>query len=124
MESLGEISIGFGRCRSYFDAVKKQTPDRFNFIMSFDSDRRQSVKKYVMFVENLILKLQEEVYKDERLSKVLMVKAGYNAKNISASRWGLEQRLFIVRDNFLNVKYSALKRYIKLSKLIDEAKSE
>lgn len=49
--SLVDFSNEIGISKNYFYQIKRQSPDKYQYIFSFDSDRINSIKKYVKYVE-------------------------------------------------------------------------
>lgn len=117
------LSKYFNRCDSYFSAIKQIDKDKFDFIMSFDADRKKSVIKYFEFVGNLINNLQQEIYNNRELFIDVLPKAGYNYSKTHKTLSGFERSLFSIRMDFLGVRYKLLQRYIEIDNLIKEAKN-
>lgn len=119
---LTQLSKWFERDSSYFNSVETQYPERFNFMMSFDEDSKESVRKYCLFVERTIERLQKEMFDNRKIFKVLLPQVGYTRKNISVAVNTFEQGLFALREDYLSVRFNVLKRYIELVKLLDKNK--
>lgn len=119
---LSELSRWFERDSSYFNSVKSQHPERFNFMMNFDEDNRESIRKYCLFVERTIERLQKEMFDNRKIFKALLPQVGYTRKNVSVAVISFEQGLFALREDYLSVRFDIFKRYVELVKLLDKNK--
>ena len=113
----------FGKDYNYFSVVKKTTPEKFEFIQSFDEDLLKAVDKYDNYVQDLINKVTDIRYGFDRdkdlfrwLVKIGVAKAESQSNNVIRDLDGL---LFNSKKDNLSVKFSQVKR---LEKIIKEKK--
>ncbi|MDQ1264549.1 MAG: hypothetical protein QG559_1550, partial [Campylobacterota bacterium] len=112
--NLTQLSKYFNRCDSYLSTIKNIDKEKFDFIMSFDSDAKKSVVKYFEFVGNLINNLQKEIYENRELFRNILPKVGYKYSKTHKTLSGFERSLFSIRMDFLGVRYKLLQRYIEI----------
>ena len=124
--SLVDFSNEIGISKNYFYQIKRQSPNKYQYIFSLDSDKIKSIKKYVKYVE-AILQQMEKILIDENF---IGIKYGNIIKKISnTSKKAYHnyytdckivfQSRFKDKD-FLTLKYDTLLRFEKIIKVYNK----
>lgn len=105
----------------YFSVMKKNTPEKYNFIMGFDEDRLEATKKYNLYVRGLLDDMEALIAKFEvqahfiKWVNSLFVYNGNSINNFEAIIYG-------IRPDYFNVQFTSVQRFAKIleaSKIFD-----
>ncbi len=125
--SLNENSLigaarHFGLGDTYFLVIRNVTPDKFNYLMSFDKDMITSIEKYKIFVSDLRDEMISLVYKYEEnkvpLQDILVATDTYRSRPHSTFQF--EAPLFRAEYDSISMRYSVVIKWLKISKYIKD----
>jgi len=67
--NLKELSAQLGNSEAYFSVVKNKTPEKFDYIFSFDFNYSKSLNMYIAKVERLLCDIEKVIRKVKRYSR-------------------------------------------------------
>lgn len=116
--NLSQLSIRFTNDRNTFFVMRKQNPEKFNYIMSFDDNNVYSVQKYIKHIEDMLKKVTDFYYtfEDDKDFGSWLVEKGIIKKR-HQRQWFVEA-LFAYRDNFFRMRFRFVKTLEKVASLI------
>jgi len=125
--SLVYFSIDIGISKNYFYQIKKQSPDKYKKIFSFNEDKIKSIRSYIKYVEN-ILYTMEKILIDENFIGIkygkIMKKISNTSKKVYHNYYTDCKIVFQSRfedKDYLTLKYDTLLRFENIIKIYKES---
>lgn len=110
--SFKELDSIFGKTEGYWTSVRANSPTRYYFIMSFDTNKYFSVLKYMDYLNKLFHEASlYEMQLDSNTTNSILQEIGYkHIKSVYEFRTYINQ--IIDEESFLNIQFHRIVRII------------
>ncbi len=108
-----QLSKSFDLEKDYFAVLKHTNREKYNFIFSFDKDRKKSVLKYMNYIEELYSKVIDIFYSFDNPWK-FGIWASECKLYTHPSPTIMQITIFKIFDNYLSAQWNVVKKLEKI----------
>ena len=117
--TLKDLAIHYGFASSYFSVMKNTNQEKFNFVFSFDENKKRSLEKYIEFVSSVISNMEKVLFSFDKKHDygVWITKLDLtNIKNLTSVYCSDERAIFKYREEeeYIGLKFNSLQKWLKI----------